>query len=100
MREKEIQNLKDQIYKDSKLLGTLFNNISFNLYECTDNQEEKNNIIKAKRIIEESMISNMTKITRLNAVDKEDLKHKPQEADLSDIAKSDEAQDSKNPAKK
>lgn len=89
MNNKEIQALKDQLYKDSKLLDTLFNNISFNLHECTDDQIEKNDIAKARRIIEKDMVSNMLKIAQIDSVNE-------QKTDLLDIGVKQAAQDKAN----
>jgi hypothetical protein len=58
----EIQEIKDQIYKDSILLNSLFNNISFNLYECAENEYDKEAIRSVRRIIQQQMVRNMVKI--------------------------------------
>ena len=58
----EIQEIKDQIYKDSILLNSLFNNISFNLYECAENEYDKEAIRSVQRTIQQQMVRNMVKI--------------------------------------
>ena len=58
----EIQEIKDQIYKDSILLNSLFNNISFNLYECAQDEYDKEAIRSVRRIIQQQMVRNMVKI--------------------------------------
>ena len=58
----EVQEIKDQIYKDSILLNSLFNNISFNLYECAENEYDKEAIRSVRRIIQQQMVRNMVKI--------------------------------------
>lgn len=65
----EIQEIKDQIYKDSMLLNTLFNNISFNLYECAENEYDKEAIRSVRRIIQQQMVRNMVKIYETPAED-------------------------------
>ena len=65
----EIQEIKDQIYKDSILLNSLFNNISFNLYECAENEYDKEAIRSVRRIIQQQMVRNMVKIYETPAED-------------------------------
>ena len=65
----EIQEIKDQIYKDSILLNSLFNNISFNLYECAENEYDKEAIRSVQRIIQQQMVRNMVKIYETPAED-------------------------------
>ena len=52
----EVQEIKDQIYKDSILLNSLFNNISFNLYECAENEYDKEAIRSVQRTIQQHMV--------------------------------------------
>ena len=65
----EIQEIKDQIYKDSILLNSLFNNISFNLYECAENEYDKEAIRSVRRIIQQQMVRSMVKIYETPAED-------------------------------
>lgn len=67
----EIQEIKDQIYKDSILLNSLFNNISFNLYECAENEYDKEAIRSVRRIIQQQMVRNMVKIYETPTEDQE-----------------------------
>ena len=67
----EIQEIKDQIYKDSILLNSLFNNISFNLYECAQDEYDKEAIRSVRRIIQQQMVRNIVKIYETPTEDQE-----------------------------